>query len=105
MVSYAVGLRTREIGIRMALGAERNAVLRMILRDVLLVLVCGLAAGMLCALAVTRFLSHLLFEVRPTDFATSARVALVLACVALAAGYVPARRAAAVDPSKALRSE
>lgn len=105
VVSYAVGLRTREIGIRMALGAERNAVLRLILRDVLLVLVCGLAAGMLCALAVTRFLAHLLFEVRPTDFATSATVALVLACVALAAGYVPARRAAAVDPSKALRSE
>ena len=105
VISYSVGLRTREIGIRMALGAERNAVLALVLRDVLLVLAGGLAAGILCALAVTRFLAHLLFEVQPTDLATSATVALLLACVGLLAGYVPARRAAAVEPSQALRSE
>ncbi len=105
VVSYSVGLRSREIGIRMALGAERLTILRMILRDVLMLLAGGLATGYLCALALTRFLSHLLFEVRPTDVVTSASVALVLASVAILAAYLPARRAATVDPSQALRSE
>ncbi len=105
VVSYTVGLRTREVGIRMALGAERFAILRMILRDVLVPLAWGLAAGFLSALALARFLSHMLFEVRPTDIATSASVALLLSAVALFASYLPARRAAAVDPSQALRSE
>jgi putative ABC transport system permease protein len=105
VVSYTVGLRTREVGIRMALGAERLTILKMILRDVLMLLAGGLAVGYLCALALTRFLSHMLFEVRPTDVATSASVALVLASVAILAAYLPARRAASVDPSQALRSE
>jgi predicted permease len=105
VVSYTVGLRTREVGIRMALGAERLTILKMILRDVLMLLAGGLAVGYLCALALTRFLSHLLYEVRPTDVATSASVALVLASVAILAAYLPARRAATVDPSQALRSE
>ena len=105
VVSYTVSLRSREIGIRMALGAQRLAILNMILRDVLALLAWGLAAGFLSALALTRFLSHLLFEVRPTDVVTSASVALVLASVAILAAYLPARRAAAVDPSQALRSE
>jgi putative ABC transport system permease protein len=105
VISYTVGLRTREVGIRMALGAERVAIMKMILRDVLMLLAGGLATGYLCAITLTRFLSHLLFEVRPTDVVTSARVALVLASVAILAAYLPARRAAAVDPSQALRSE
>jgi putative ABC transport system permease protein len=105
VISYTVGLRTREVGIRMALGAERFAILRMILRDVLVLLAWGLAAGFLSALMLTRFLAHMLFEVHPTDLATSASVTLLLACVAVLAGYLPARRAAAVDPTQALRSE
>jgi ABC-type antimicrobial peptide transport system permease subunit len=105
VISYTVGLRRREVGIRIALGAERFAILKMVLGDVLVLLAWGLAVGFLSALAVTRFLSHLLFEVHPNDVAISASVALVLACVALLAGYIPARRAATVDPTQALRSE
>jgi putative ABC transport system permease protein len=105
VVSYTVGLRRHEVGIRMALGAERPAILRMILRDVLVLLGWGLAAGFLSALVLTRFLSHMLFEVRRTDVTTSAGVAFVLACVALLAAYFPAQRAARVDPTQALRSE
>jgi putative ABC transport system permease protein len=105
VISYMVGLRTREVGIRMALGAERRAILRIVLQDVLMLLAWGLAAGVAIAFAVMRFLSHMLFEVRPTDITTSASVGLVLAFVALLAAYFPALRAAGVDPSLALRSE
>jgi putative ABC transport system permease protein len=105
VISYTVGLRTRELGIRMALGAARFAILKMILQDVLALLAWGLAAGFLCALAFTRFLSHMLFEVRPNDLATSASVAFVLAGAALLAAYIPALRAARVDPARALRSD
>jgi putative ABC transport system permease protein len=105
VISHTVGLRTRELGIRMALGAARGTIMRMVLRDVLILLASGLVAGFFAALALTRFLSHLLFQVRPTDITTSASVALVLASVALLAGSVPALRAAAIDPNLALRSE
>jgi putative ABC transport system permease protein len=105
VISYTVGLRTREMGIRMALGAERFEILKMVLRDVLILLAWGLALGFLSALALTRFLSHMLFEVRPNDIAISASVALLLAVIALFAAYFPAFRAAGVDPSQALRSE
>jgi putative ABC transport system permease protein len=105
VISYTVGLRTREVGIRMALGAERFTILRLILRDVLGLLAWGLAAGFLSALVLTRFLSHMLFEVRRTDVTTSAGVAFVLACVALLAGYFPALRAARVDPNQVLRAD
>lgn len=105
VISYTVGLRTREVGIRMALGAERLGIVKLILRDVLVLLAAGLAAGVLSALVLTRFLAHLLFEVERTDLETSASVALILTLVALLAGYIPARRAAAVDPARALRSE
>jgi putative ABC transport system permease protein len=104
VVSYTVGLRTHEVGIRMALGAERPAILKLILRDVIALLVCGLAAGFLAGLVLTRFLSHMLFQVRTSDAATSASVALILTCVVLLAGYFPARRAAGIDPTQALRT-
>jgi putative ABC transport system permease protein len=105
VVSYTTGLRTREVGIRMALGAGRPAIVRMVLRDVLIPLAWGLAAGFFAALALTRFLSHMLFEVRPTDVTTSAGTGLMLACAALLAGCVPALRAAGIDPGLTLRSQ
>jgi len=105
VVSYAVTLRTREVGIRMALGAERRDVLAMVLRQGLGLIGLGLAAGFAASLALTRFLASLLFEVRPTDIATSAAVAVVLAAVALAASYLPAWRASKVDPMVALHYE
>ena len=105
VISYAVSLRTREVGIRMALGARRSDVLAMILRQGMTLIGAGLAAGFLASLALTRFLSSLLYEVRPTDLATSTAVAGALAAVALTASYLPARRATKVDPMVALRYE
>jgi putative ABC transport system permease protein len=103
LVSYTVNLRTREFGIRMALGAQRGAISGMILREVSLLLGCGLAGGAVAALIFTRFLAHLLFAVWPTDLGSSAAAVLILAATALIAGYLPSRRAAAVDPASALR--
>jgi len=105
VIGYAVSLRTREVGIRMALGAERRDVLAMVLRQGLALTVVGLAMGFGASLLLTRLLESLLFEVRPGDLATSALVAVALASVALAASYLPARRAAGVDPVVALRYE
>lgn len=105
LVSYTVTLRTREFGIRMALGAQRGAITGMILREVSILLVCGLASGMVAALIFTRFLAHLLFTVRSTDLGSSAGAVLILTAAALLAGYFPSRRAAAVDPATALRSD
>ena len=105
VISYTVGLRTREVGIRIALGAERGAILKMIFQDVLILLLFGLVAGIMANFALTRFLSHLLFQVQPMDAATSVSVALLLAFIALLASYLPAMRAASVDPNAALRSE
>jgi putative ABC transport system permease protein len=105
LISYSVTLRTREVGIRMAFGAERSDVLSMVLRQGLALVGIGLAVGFAASLALTRLLTSLLFEVRPTDLATSALVALLLAGVALLASYLPARRAASVDPMIALRYE
>jgi len=105
VVSCAVTSRTREMGIRMALGAERRDVMAMVLRQAALLAGAGLAAGLAASFALTRFLSTLLFEVRTTDVATLAMIAALLAAVALAASYLPARRAASVDPTVALRYE
>jgi putative ABC transport system permease protein len=105
LISYSVTLRTREVGIRMAFGAERRDVLAMVLRQGVTLIGLGLTAGFLASLALTRLLASLLYDVRPTDVATTAAVAVVLVSVALLASYLPARRAAGVDPMVALRYE
>ena len=104
-MAYAVNQRTHEIGIRTALGAQRRDVLRLVLRDGAKIALFGIASGIAGALALTRLMASLLFEVKPTDPATFAGVAILLALVALAACYIPARRAMRVDPMVALRYE
>jgi putative ABC transport system permease protein len=105
VVSYSVSQRTREIGIRMAFGAEVRNVLGMVLREVLLLVFAGVAAGLLGAWALSRYATSILYAVRATDFTTYILAALLMAAVALAACLVPARRAARVDPMVALRYE
>jgi putative ABC transport system permease protein len=104
-MAYAVNQRRHEIGIRTALGAQRGDVLRLVLRDGARIALFGIASGIAGALALTRLMAGLLFEVKPTDPATFAAVAILLALVALAACYIPARRAMRVDPMVALRYE
>jgi putative ABC transport system permease protein len=105
VLSYLVGQRTQEIGIRMALGAARLDVLRMILTDGARLTAAGIGIGVAAALALTQVMSSLLFGVRPTDFATFGLVILALCSIALAACYLPARRAMQIDPILALREE
>jgi putative ABC transport system permease protein len=105
VISYSVSRRTREIGVRMALGASRSSVLAMILSESMLMIAGGLAVGIAAALALTRLLATLLFEVQPADPATFAVVATLLLGVGLTAAFLPARRAAKVDPMVALRCE
>ena len=105
VISYTVTQRTQEIGIRMALGAQRTEVLRMIVGQALLLAVIGIAAGGAAALLLTRLMTGLLFGVKPGDPLTFLTVASLLAAVAAVASYVPGRRATRVDPAVALRAE
>jgi len=105
VIAYSVAQRTREIGVRIALGAERYAVVRMIVRQGMRMAVAGLLLGIAAALAVTRAITSLLYEVTPTDPATFAAVAGLVGATALAACCGPAMKAARVDPVVALRSE
>jgi ABC-type antimicrobial peptide transport system permease subunit len=105
VIAYAVAQRTREIGIRMALGAARADVLRLIVRDGMSPTVLGVVIGALGALGVTRLMRSLLYGVSATDPIVFSVVAAMLVIVALGACWVPARRAARVDPNVALRDE
>ena len=105
VMSYAVSRRAQEIGIRMAMGAQPGDMARMVLYQALWIALAGLAAGLALALALTRFLNSILYGIKPTDPLTLAAVCLLLGVVALAAGYLPARRASRMDPVVALRIE
>ncbi len=105
VLAFGVSQRTREFGVRMALGAERGQVLRMVLREGALLAGGALLVGGVAAATLSRFLVGLLYEVEATDPATYAGVGVILAIVALLAAYVPAKQATRVDPMEALRSE
>jgi predicted permease len=105
LISFTVVQRTREIGIRMALGAQPRDILELILRQGIGAVVVGVAVGVVAALGLTQLMASLLFGVKPTDALTFFSVAVILTCVALAASYVPARRAMRTDPLVALRHE
>jgi ABC-type antimicrobial peptide transport system permease subunit len=105
VLSYAVAQRTREIGIRMALGAQAGAVLRMIMREGSVMLVCGIAIGLLLAVATAKIVSGILYEVGALDPIAFTVAPLVLTIAALIATWLPARRATQVDPAQALRAE
>jgi len=105
VTTYAVAQRTREIGIRMALGAQMRDVLKLVLTNGMSLALTGAAIGLAGAYAITRVMSSLLFEVTPTDLVTFTTVPVVLIFVALLACLIPARRATKVDPLVALRYE
>ena len=105
VVSYLVGQRTQELGIRLALGAGRTDILRLVLGPGMKMAIAGVAIGLVAAFGLTRLMSSMLFGVGPNDPVTFGGIALVLLLVALLATYLPARRATKVDPLTALRSE
>ena len=105
VISYSVSQRTREIGIRIALGAQARAVRRMFVAHGLMLAGVGVAIGLTAAFGIMRLMSSLLFEVSPVDPLTYAMVSLALLAATVLASYVPAVRATAVDPLEALRSE
>jgi putative ABC transport system permease protein len=105
VLSYAVGQRTREIGVRMALGAQGGDVLRLVVGQGMRMALIGALLGLAAALALTRVMRSLLFNVSPTDLATFVSITLLLVVVAFLAGYIPARRATKLDPLMSLRHE
>jgi putative ABC transport system permease protein len=105
LLSYEVSRRTREIGIRSALGAHQRDVLRLVIGQGICLALVGIAIGVTAALGVTRYLQSMLYGVRPSDPLTFMATAILLITVALLACYIPARRAAKVDPMVALRYE
>jgi ABC-type antimicrobial peptide transport system permease subunit len=105
VISFATAQRTREIGVRMALGADRASIRDMVLREGAMVVAAGLVCGLVASAGATRYLQTLLFEVRAIDPVTMVSVCALLSVVAMAACYIPARRATRVDPVVALRIE
>ncbi|HMC66123.1 MAG TPA: FtsX-like permease family protein, partial [Gemmataceae bacterium] len=105
IMSYAVARRTNEIGIRMALGAESHRILRMVLCEAVTLVMLGIVIGVPAALAASRLIGTMLYGLKATDPVTILAAVGVMAVVAVLAGYIPARRAASVDPMVALRYE
>ena len=105
VLSYSVAQRTQEIGVRMAIGAERAQILRLVLRGGMAWALAGIAIGLLGAFALSRVLGTLLFEVGARDPITYSAVGVMLALVAMLACYIPAARATRIDPVIALRAE
>ncbi len=105
VVAYTLSQRTGEIGLRMALGAQRSDILRIVLGECALIVVAGVGAGLFGSVMLTRFLQTMLFEIKPTDPVTFVALTLLLAGVALMASFIPARRASRMDPLVALRHE
>jgi putative ABC transport system permease protein len=105
VMTYAVSQRTSEIGIRMALGARPGNVLRLVLGQGGLITLTGVAVGLFAALALSQYLRVLLFQVTPVDLRTYAAASIGFGAIALAASYVPARRASLIDPLAAIRHE
>ena len=105
VISYNVSQRTHEIGVRIALGAHRSNILRMVISEGMVLAAIGIVVGVGGALALGRFMQSMLFEIKPTDPATFVGVALALTLVALAACFIPARRATRVDPVSTMRCE
>ena len=105
VMAYAVNQRTRELGIRISVGAQRSDVLKLILEQGLILSTVGTAGGLVAALIVTRFAAHLLYGISAADPATFAGIAALLLGVALVASYFPARRATKLDPMVAVRTE
>jgi len=105
VVAYDATGRTREIGIRVAMGAQPGDVIRLILGQGALLAGAGIAAGLAAALGLTRLMASMLYQIKPTDFPTFAGMAVLLGAVATLASYLPSRRAMALDPVAALRHE
>jgi ABC-type antimicrobial peptide transport system permease subunit len=105
VVSYAASQRTQEIGVRMALGANRGQIMRLVLGRGLVLIAAGIVVGVVCALSVSHLMANLLFNVSPSDPATFVGVSLLLGTMALAASYVPAFRATRIEPAIALRGD
>jgi ABC-type antimicrobial peptide transport system permease subunit len=105
VAAYTLSQRTSEIGLRMALGAQRSDILRIVLGEGALIVVAGVGAGLFGSVMLTRFLQTMLFEIKPTDPITFTALTILLAGVALMASFIPARRASRIDPLVALRHE
>jgi ABC-type antimicrobial peptide transport system permease subunit len=105
VISYSVSQRTREMGIRIALGAQQKGLTAMVVRHGVLLAAVGVALGLAAAAGVTRIMSSMLFEIHPVDPITYAAVSVGLLSAAAAASYIPAHRASAVNPVEALRAE
>ena len=105
VMAYAVARRTGEIGVRMALGAQRGQVLRMILREAVFLAAAGISVGLLASIGLTRYIRSMLYDLTPFDPLTLYGAVLLLLLVVLAAAWLPARRASRLDPMVALRHE
>jgi ABC-type antimicrobial peptide transport system permease subunit len=105
VMAYSVSRRTSEIGIRIALGAKQSQIRGMVIREALTLTGCGIAAGMIAALLVSRAIASLLFGLTPNDPVTIWGVVVIMVLTGLAAAYLPSRRAAQLDPAVALRNE